>query len=76
MQQETIKKLSGANMDIDLTTPADEISWEQSRCPWNTAENTNEHRCAVRSKSICKYFCGIDYLDTVKCCYPNKNPLK
>jgi hypothetical protein len=74
-QEDIMQKLSGANMDIDLTTPLDEISWEQSKCPWNVAENTNEHRCAIRSTSICKYFCGIDYLDTVKCCYPNENPL-
>lgn len=74
-QEDIIQKLSGANMDIDLTTPSDEISWKQSKCPWNVAENTNEHRCAIRSTSICKYFCGIDYLDTVKCCYPNENPL-
>lgn len=75
MQEDVVKKLIGANMDIDLATPPEEISWQQAACPWNVAETTNEHRCAVRSTSICKYFCGIEYPDTVKCCYPNKNPL-
>ncbi len=70
-----IKKYFGANMDIDLATPPDQISWKQEKCPWNAAENTDKHRCAVRSTSICDYFCGIEYPDTVKCCYPHKNPL-
>jgi hypothetical protein len=69
-----IKKLAGANMDIDLTTPGDVIAWEQSQCPWNEAEKTSEHRCAVKNVSICPYFCGIEYLDQVLCCYPHKNP--
>ena len=40
------------------------------------AEVTTQHRCAVKNISICPYFCGIEYLDTVLCCYPNENPLK
>ena len=36
----TIKKLDGANMDIDLATPAGVIAWEQDKCPWNEAEKT------------------------------------
>ena len=43
-----IKKLNGANMDIDLATPADQIQWRQDACPWNEAEKTGEHRCAVK----------------------------
>jgi hypothetical protein len=71
-----MKKLDGANMDIDLATPESEVGWEQDHCPWNVAERTDAHRCAVKNVSICRYFCGIEYLDTVLCCYPDENPLK
>ena len=71
---EKIKELNGANMDVDLATKSDKISWEQDQCPWNKADNTNKHKCAVKNVSICEYFCGIKYLDTVLCSYPNKNP--
>ena len=71
-----MRRLGGANMDIDLATPADSIEWRQDACPWNEAEATREHRCAVKSTSICPYFCGIEYLDTVLCCYPHQNPLR
>ena len=73
---ELIKKLKGANMDIDLATPKDMIPWEQDTCPWNEAEKTNEHKCAVKNISICRYFCGVEYLDTLLCCYPHPNPLE
>lgn len=72
----TIQKLSGANLDIDLATPQTEIAWEQAACPWNLAEATTLHRCAVKNISICPYFCGVEYLDTLLCCYPHENPLK
>ena len=75
MDQE-IRKLDGANMDIDLTTPVEEIDWDQDRCPWNEAENSDEHKCAVKNISMCPYFCGIEYQDNVLCCYPDDNPLK
>ncbi|MEW5869832.1 MAG: hypothetical protein AB1894_11195 [Chloroflexota bacterium] len=71
-----IRKLKGANMDIDLATPAGAIAWQQDQCPWNEAENTNAHQCARKNVSICPYFCGIEYLDTLLCCYPHSNPLK
>ena len=71
-----IRKLDGANMDIDLTTPSEKIVWEQDVCPWNAAERTDEHRCAVKNISICPYFCGIEFMDFVLCCYPHKNPLR
>ena len=71
-----ILKLDGANMDIDLVTPKDQIVWEQVPCPWNTAESTSVHKCAVMNISICPYFCGIEYQDHVLCCYPNENPLR
>ena len=66
-------KLPGANMDIDLTTPAGQISWTQTTCPWNQAETGNIHRCATKNISICPYFCGISYLDVVLCSYPHQN---
>jgi hypothetical protein len=72
---EQIRKLRGANMDIDLATPRESISWEQDGCPWNEDEHTDEHKCAVKNVSICPYFCGVEYIDTLLCCYPNKNPL-
>ena len=68
-----IKQLSGANMDIDLTSNQSDINWKQMVCPWNEEENTNEHKCAIKDKSICKYFCGIRYLDSVLCSYPYEN---
>ncbi len=54
-----IKKLKGANMDIDLTTDQEDISWKQDECLWNKAEGTKKHKCAVKDVSICDYFCGI-----------------
>ncbi|MBL7053562.1 MAG: hypothetical protein ISS02_02825 [Candidatus Portnoybacteria bacterium] len=71
-----IKKLDGANIDIDLSTDQKDISWEQDQCPWNKKENTSKHKCAVKNTSICLYFCGVEYLDNVLCCYPHKNPCK
>lgn len=70
-----IRKLKGANMDIDLATPQGDIAWEQERCPWNEAEATNAHHCAIKNVSICPYFCGVGYLDILLCCYPNENPM-
>jgi hypothetical protein len=63
-------------MDIDLVTPDGDIAWSQSVCPWNAAEGVSTHRCAVKNLSICSYFCGIEHLDTVVCCYPDENPNK
>ncbi len=71
---EPIRKLKGANMDIDQATPTGEIAWTQDRCPWNEVEATDAHKCAVKNVSICPYFCGVEYLDTLLCCYPNENP--
>lgn len=69
--QSVMHKLSGANMDIDLTTPDNQIEWQQDACPWNQAENTVQHKCAVKNISICPYFRGIEYLDIILCSYPN-----
>lgn len=71
-----IRRLDGANMDIDLTSPEDQIVWKQDVCPWNAAEDSSEHKCAVKNLSICPYFCGIEYQDYVMCCYPDENPLR
>jgi hypothetical protein len=73
---ELIRKLNGANMDIDLATPAGIVPWKQDKCPWNEAERTSEHKCAVKNVSICRYFCGVEYMDTLLCCYPYPNPLE
>ena len=70
-----IKKLDGANMDIDLVSQ-ENTSWKQMKCPWNEAESVNTHKCAVKNTSICPYFCGIEYVDNVLCCYPHKKKLK
>ena len=56
----TLRKLGGANMDIDLATPSEQINWAQDRCPWNEAKGTNEHKCAVKNISLCLYFRGIE----------------
>ena len=63
-------------MDIDLATDKNDISWKQDRCPWNEIEGTIKHKCAVKNISICKYFCGIEYLDNLLCCYPDENPFQ
>jgi hypothetical protein len=65
-----LHKLKGANMDIDLITQQADISWKQDACPWNGVEKSQKHRCAVKNISICPYFQGIEYLDTVLCSYP------
>jgi hypothetical protein len=67
-----LRRLSGANMDIDLATPAGTIAWAQERCPWNEAEGSESHRCANKNVSICPYFRGIEYLDTVVCAFPER----
>jgi hypothetical protein len=68
--KDVIRKRNGANMDIDLATPEGAIAWAQDKCPWNQAERTDVHRCAVKNVSICPYFRGIEYLDTLLCSYP------
>jgi len=70
-----IRKLKGANMDIDLASQAD-LTWQQDACPWNAAEGTASHHCAVKNTSICPYFCGVEYIDTLLCSYPHENPFE
>ncbi len=69
-------KLTGANMDIDLTSTSDQIGWKQEQCPWNQEESGNDHQCAIKNIKICPYFCGIEYLDTVLCSYPHEYPYR
>ncbi|MBP0968031.1 MAG: hypothetical protein J5722_10375 [Oscillospiraceae bacterium] len=66
-----MKELKGANMDIDLASK--NVGWDQMNCPWNEEEHTEIHKCAVKSTSICKFFCGIRYPDSVLCSYPYEN---
>jgi hypothetical protein len=67
------RKLKGANCDIDLTSGGN-VDWKQDECPWNKDEGILSHKCAVKNTSICEYFRGLEYLDTVLCCYPHANP--
>ena len=71
-----MKKLTGANMDIDLATPENQIAWLQEKCPWNAQEGSLLHHCAVKNISICSYFCGVEYPDSLLCCYPDENPYR
>jgi hypothetical protein len=41
---DVIRKLDGANMDIDLATPTDQIVWDQDTCPRNEVDGTSDHR--------------------------------
>lgn len=65
---EPVRKLRGGNMDIDLI-PNAALSWEQEACPWNQAEGSSTHKCAVKDTSICRHFRGIEPPDTVLCAY-------
>jgi len=62
-------ELVGGNMDIDLI-PNPNLNWTRELCPWNVAEGTNAHKCAVKDVSICRHFRGIRPPDTVVCMYP------
>jgi hypothetical protein len=61
--EKKIRKIGGANMDIDFS-PA---KWKQGKCPWG-----KDHKCAVKNTSICDYFEGIEKYDNVLCSYPVK----
>ncbi len=63
-----ITEIKGANMDIDFSNK----NFGNSECPWSK-DDGQEHKCAVKNTSICKYFCGVKYLDSVLCSYPNEN---
>ncbi|MBW3015650.1 hypothetical protein KY330_04470 [Candidatus Woesearchaeota archaeon] len=65
-----MRKIKGANMDIDLSSKKEKICWEQGKCPWNEAEGSDKHKCAVKNISICKYFKGVKEPDIVLCDFP------
>ena len=65
---EQLRRLGGANMDIDLTS-AGFVGWAQDNCPWNMREGRLAHHCAVKNESICPYFRGIEPLDKVLCAF-------
>ena len=69
---ESIRELRGGNMDIDII-PKSGLKWEQQPCPWNEAERSSAHKCAVKDTSICQYFRGVKPLDTVLCAYPDSS---
>ena len=62
-----IRKLKGANMDIDLIQNKN-LTWKQDKCPWEV-EYGRKHKCAVKNRSLCRYFKGIEYPDKVLCTY-------
>jgi hypothetical protein len=66
---DSIRELRGGNMDIDLIPKAG-LTWKRDLCPWNEAEGSQVHKCAVKDTSICRYFRGIKRDDTVLCVYP------
>jgi len=66
-----VKELKGANMGIDLL-PNKKINWTQDKCPWNEAENSSKHKCAVKNISLCKYFRGVKKPDIVLCVFKSK----
>jgi hypothetical protein len=68
--EKEIKKLKGANMDVDLISN-ENLHWKQDKCPWE-AEDGKQHKCAVKNISLCKYFKGVEYPDNVLCAFPNK----
>lgn len=68
MNDKIIRRM-GSNMDIDFSNP----DYGDSRCPWDADEPLTDHKCAVKNTSICPFFCGIQYLDSVLCSHPYKN---
>ncbi len=69
-----VKELRGASMDIDLI-PNSNLSWKRDECPWNKSKKTNRHKCAVKNRSLCRFFRGIKYPDKVLCSF-NKKGIK
>lgn len=67
---EVARELRGGNMDIDLI-PTSNVEWVREVCPWNEAEQSTAHKCAIKDTSICRHFRGIKPPDTVLCAYPN-----
>jgi len=66
-----MKRLKGGNLDIDLLGDT-KVDWEQDQCPWNEKDKSQEHKCAVKNISLCRYFRGVEHPDVILCNYPNK----
>ena len=73
MNNEKIKELSGANMDIDLTTDSSIIDWKQESCPWNKEENTTVHKCCIKNKKLDnllkRYPASLSFINRVFCAF-------
>jgi hypothetical protein len=65
----SVRRLHGGNMDIDLIPKAG-LTWKRDACPWNEAESSAAHKCAIKDTSICRHFKGVTPVDTVLCGYP------
>jgi hypothetical protein len=63
-------KLKGANLCLRMSSPTIKVPWEQDECPWNKAENTDKHECAILSGDVCPYYKGVEGFDNVLCAYP------
>jgi len=66
-----LKKLKGANMDIDLIKNK-KLNWKQDKCPWSS-DDKQEHKCAEKNICVCDFFQGIAEPDIVLCSYGGKN---
>lgn len=62
-----MRKISGANMDIDFEKIPG-MDWEPGSCPLGEG-----HKCAEKGVSICPNFKGIEYPDVVLCNYEKVN---
>jgi len=62
-----IQKLKGGNLDLDLI-PNKKCKWKQDKCPWSEADG-KEHKCAVKNKSMCDFFQGVEEPDIVLCSF-------
>jgi len=63
-----VQKLTGANMDIDWRQPGS-IAWQQD-CVLEQAEGSAAHHWRLKTSPFA-VFCGVEYIDTLLCCYPN-----
>lgn len=57
MRKVKIRKLKGANMDIDLTTSSWKIHWKQDKYPWN------EKKIQININALLKIFQFVNILE-------------
>ena len=65
------REFRSTQIDINLlpdTSPAR----AQDGCPWNEADDTNEHQCISTNRSICQHFHGIRRPNIIQCGYPQE----